>query len=232
MSDPTRLQADLSRLERETDRFLATAESLSEEELAAPSLCGGWSRAHVVAHLASNGRALVRLVDWAVTGREQRPYASPEARNQEIDEFAALPREELLRRTRESAAYFAEQCRRLGGALAVDEVHMHGKRIPALAVVALRNSEIVVHHHDLDTAWTLERAEPDSLLDALEAAVRTMRAKDAPGMTLATEEGDEWVIGDGAARVRSDRAGLLAWLARGQTGRVTAEETLPALPTW
>ncbi|MGQ1839507.1 maleylpyruvate isomerase family mycothiol-dependent enzyme [Kocuria turfanensis] len=232
MSDPTRLHTDLSRLGRETDRFLATAESLSEEELAAPSLCDGWSRAHVVAHLASNGRALVRLVDWAVTGREQRPYASPEARNREIDELAALPREELLRRTGESAAYFAEQCRRLGGDLAVDEVHMHGKRIPASAVVALRNSEIVVHHHDLDTSWTLERAEPDSLLDALEAAVRTMRAKDAPGMTLVTEEGDEWVIGDGAARVRSDRAGLLAWLARGQAGRVTAEERLPALPTW
>ncbi|MGX5359906.1 maleylpyruvate isomerase family mycothiol-dependent enzyme [Kocuria sp. KH4] len=232
MSDPTRLHADLSRLGRETDRFLATAESLTAEELAAPSLCGDWSRAHVVAHLASNGRALVRLVDWAVTGREQRPYASPEARNQEIDEFAALPREELLRRTRENATYFAEQCRRLGGDLAVDEVHMHGKRIPALAVVALRNAEIVVHHHDLDTAWTLERAEPESLLDALEAAVRTMRAKDAPGTTLLTEEGDEWVIGDGAARVRSDRAGLLAWLARGQAGRVTAETPLPALPTW
>lgn len=232
MSDPTRLHTDLSRLGRETDSFLATAESLSGEELAAPSLCGGWSRAHVVAHLASNGRALVRLVDWAVTGREQRPYASPEARNREIDELAALPREELLRRTRESADYFAEQCERLGGDLAVDEVHMHGKRIPALAVVALRNSEIVVHHHDLDAAWTLERAEPDSLLDALEAAVRTMRAKDAPGTTLVSEEGDEWVIGDGAARVRSDRAGLLAWLARGQTERVTAEDRLPVLPAW
>ncbi|MFC6259074.1 maleylpyruvate isomerase family mycothiol-dependent enzyme, partial [Kocuria oceani] len=203
MSDPTRLHTDLSRLGRETDSFLATAESLSAEELAAPSLCGGWSRAHVVAHLASNGRALVRLVDWAVTGREQRPYASPEARNREIDELAALPREELLRRTRESADYFAEQSERLGGDLAVDEVHMHGKRIPALAVVALRNSEIVVHHHDLDADWTLERAEPDSLLDALEAAVRTMRAKDAPGTTLVSEGGDEWVIGDGAARVRS-----------------------------
>lgn len=232
MSEPTRLSSDLSRLQRETDSFLTTVESLSDEELAAPSLCGGWTRAHVVAHLASNGRALVRLVDWAVTGEEQRPYASPEARNREIDEFAALPREELVRRARESAAYFAEQSRRLGGELAVDEVHMHGKRIPAPAVVALRNSEIVVHHHDLDTGWTLERAEPDSLLDALEAAVRTMRAKDAPGMTLVSEEGDEWVVGDGTARVRADRAGLLAWLARGETRRVAADGPLPVLPSW
>jgi maleylpyruvate isomerase len=81
--------------------------------------------------------------------------------------------------------------------------------------VALRIAEVVVHHHDLDTAWTIEEADPDSVLNALEAAVRAMRAKGAPGMTLVTGERDEWVIGDGALRVSSDREGLLEWLARG-----------------
>lgn len=104
--------------------------------------------------------------------------------------------------------------------------------VPATSLVALRIAEVVVHHGDLDTAWTVEEADPDSLLNALEAAVRTMRAKGAPGMTLVTEERDEWVVGDGALRVESDREGLLEWLARGETENVEADGPLPALPSW
>lgn len=232
MTNATRLHSDLSRLNRETGMFLATVESLSDDEFAAPSLCSGWTRADVIAHLASNGRSLVKLVDWAATGEEQQLYASPEARAQEISALAALPREELIARLRDSARFFAEQAQRLGGELALGEVHLHGKVIPATSIVALRIAEIVVHHHDLDTAWTIEEADPDSLLDALEAAVRTMRAKNAPGMTLVTEERDEWVIGDGALRVTSDREGMLEWLARGDAGHIDADGPLPELPSW
>lgn len=232
MINPARLHSDLSRLGRETDMFMATAESLSDDEMTAASLCVGWTRADVIAHIASNGRALVKLIDWAVTGQEQQLYASPEARAQEISGLAALPRQELLGRVRESAQYFADQAQRLTGDLAVEEVHLHGKQIPATSIVALRIAEVVVHHHDLDTAWTIEEADPDSLLNAIEAAVRTMRAKGAPGMTLVTEERDEWVIGDGALRVSSDREGLLEWLARGVAENVEAEGPLPTLPSW
>ncbi|MGJ9404464.1 maleylpyruvate isomerase family mycothiol-dependent enzyme [Arthrobacter sp. KK5.5] len=232
MINSASLHSDISRLGRETDMFLATIESLADDELPRPSLCGSWSRADVIAHLASNGRALVKLIDWAVTGEEQQPYASREARDAEIAEIAARPRKELLDAFRESAAYFSEQARRLAGDFAVEEVHLHGKRIPVLSIVALRIAEVVVHHNDLDTAWTIEEADPDSVLDALEAAVRTMRAKDAPGMTLVTEERDEWVIGDGSLRVESDREGLLEWLSRGHAGYLEADGPLPTLPAW
>lgn len=232
MINPARLHSDLSRLGREATMLEATVASLSEDELRAPSLCEGWSRAHVVAHLASNGRALVRLVDWAVSGEEQQLYASREARDREIDELATLPREELVTRLREADEYFAVQSERLSGELAVESVDLHGKEIPVTSIVALRIAEVVVHHHDLDTAWTLEEADPDSLLNAVEAAVRTMRAKDAPGMTLVTEERDEWVVGDGSLRVESDREGLLAWLARGEGENVEAGGPLPVLPSW
>jgi maleylpyruvate isomerase len=232
MINPARLHSDLSRLGRETDMFLATVESLSDGEFLAPSLCKGWSRADVIAHLASNGRALVKLVDWAANGQEQQLYVSPEARAQEIAALAALPREDLLAELRDSAAYFAEQAQRLSGELVVEEVQLHDKRIPATGIVALRVAEVVVHHHDLDTTWTIEEADPDSLLDALEAAVRTMRAKGAPGMTLVTEERDEWVIGDGTLHVVSDREGLLGWLARGDAQNIEANGPLPVLPPW
>jgi len=98
--------------------------------------------------------------------------------------------------------------------------------------VALRIAEVVVHHHDLDTAWTIEEADPDSLLNALDSVVGTLRTKDAPGMTLVTEEGDEWVIGDGGLRVESDREGLLQWLSRGDAEHIQAAGPLPVLPSW
>jgi maleylpyruvate isomerase len=232
MINSARLHSDLSRLGRETNMLLATIETLSTEEMTAPSLCEGWSRADVIAHLASNGRSLVKLIDWATTGQEQQLYASPEARAEEIAALAALPREELVEKFRASAEFFAEQTERLTGQLAVEEVDLHGKVIPATSIVALRIAEVVVHHHDLDTAWTIEEADPDSQLNAVEAAVRTMRAKDAPGMTLVTEEGDEWVIGDGSLQVKSDREGLIEWLARGQARYVEADGPLPVLPAW
>lgn len=232
MITPARLHSDLSRLGRETDMFLATVTSLSDHEMAAPSLCRGWSRAHVIAHVAANARALAQLIDWAVTGEERRLYASPEARTEAIAALAALPREELLAELRASADHFAEQAQRLAGALAAPEIRLNGSPLPAMSIVALRIAEVVVRHHDLDTAWTIEEADPDSLLDALEAAVRSLRAQGAPGMTLVTEERDEWTIGDGGLRVVSDREGLLQWLARGDAEHIEADGPVPALPAW
>lgn len=232
MITPARLHSDLSRLGRETEMFLATVASLSDDEMAAPSLCDGWSRADVIAHVAANARALVQLIEWSATGEERRLYVSAEARAGAIAALAALPREELLAELRTSAGYFSEQAQRLSGPLAADQLTLNGSPLAATSIVALRIAEVVVHHHDLDTAWTIEEADPDSLLDALDAAVRSLRGKAAPGLTLVTEERDQWVIGDGALRVESDREGLLQWLARGDAEHVEADGPLPALPAW
>ena len=159
-------------------------------------------------------------------------YASRDARSQEIAALAALPREELVGELRESARNFAEQAQRLGGGLAAPEVQLNGGALPATSIVALRIAEVVVHHHDLDTAWTIEEADPDSLLNALEAVVRSLRAKGSRGMTLVTEERDEWVIGDGGLRVVSDREGLLQWLARGDAEHIDVDGPVPVLPSW
>ncbi len=232
MINHARLRSDLSRLGRESEMLTATVKSLAADEFAAPSLCEGWTRAHAVAHLISNSDALVRLINNAVTGSTDPMYASKEARTEEIEQIAALPREELVARLDASIANFAQQAERLSGELAAEEVTLVARTIPSTSIVAVRISEVVMHHHDLDTAWTIEEADPDSLLNAVEAAVRAMRAKDAPGLTLVTEERDEWVIGDGAQRVESDREGLLLWLARGDDEHIESERPLPVLPAW
>lgn len=232
MINPARLRSDLSRLGREDAMLEATAASLSEEELAAPSLCEGWTRAHVLAHLAANAEALARLADGAVSGDVQPLYPSRQARDAQIEELAGAGRAALLERLRSASALFAERAGRLGGGLAVEELEVAGMEVPATSLVALRIAEVVVHHGDLDAAWTVEEADPDSLLNAVEAAVRALRVRQAPGMTLVTEEGDEWTIGDGALRVEAEREGLLAWLARGDGSEVEADGPLPTLPAW
>lgn len=232
MINPARLHSDLSRLGRETDMFLATIESLSDPEMAAPSLREGWTRADVIGHVASNARALVNLIDWAASGEERPLHPTRDAGAEAVSALAALPRQELTTEVRESARYFAGQAERLSGELAAPEVQAGSSPLPATSIVALRIAEVVVHHHDLDTAWTIEEADPDSLLNSLEAVVRSLRSKGAPGMTLVTEERDEWVIGDGGLRVESDREGLLRWLARGDAEHIELEGPVPSLPAW
>ena len=78
------------------ERALGTALGrLVPHEYAEPSLLPGWTRAHVLGHLAGNADALTNLLTWARTGVETPMYASPEARDAEIDRRAALPPAEL-----------------------------------------------------------------------------------------------------------------------------------------
>ena len=48
-------------------------------------------------------------------------------------------------------------------------------------------------------------------------------------MSIRTDEGDVWSIGDGRPIVSGTRAAVLAWLTRGDTAGV--EGTLPTIPS-
>lgn len=229
-----RMQSVLSRLERESEQYLSTVESFHDDEFPHPSLCDGWTRADVVAHVAVLCRRLVRLIDWAQTGTEAKPYDSPEERAALIADVAALPPAELRTEARAAVQFFLGNAQRLSGQLATDEIAIGPKTFAPHELPSVLVAEIVLHHADLDTQWEIEEADPDSVLDALEAAVRTMKVKDGPGMTIVTDERDEWVIGDGALRVEGDREGMLAWLARGDSSHIYLPDGVeaPQLPTW
>ncbi|MDO5617209.1 maleylpyruvate isomerase family mycothiol-dependent enzyme [Kocuria sp.] len=231
---PARLRSDLSRLERETEQYLSTVESFHDHEFTHPSLCDGWSRADVVAHVAVVSRRLVRLIDWAETGNQQAPYDSAEERAQLIAETAALSPAELKAEARAAIQFFLENAPRLLAEPAVEELALGRKRFAPHQLPGVMVTEIVLHHADLDTQWEIEEADPDSVRDALEAAVRTMQVKNAPGMHIVTDERDEWTVGDGALRVEGDREGILAWLARGDAENVYLPEGVeaPELPAW
>jgi maleylpyruvate isomerase len=84
--------ADSQALRWWADGELAVAgriDQLTDDDLAAPSALPGWSRAHVVAHLARNADALGNLLTWARTGVETPMYPSREVRDADIETTAA-----------------------------------------------------------------------------------------------------------------------------------------------
>jgi maleylpyruvate isomerase len=49
---PQSLAGDIGRMQRESAMVMATVASLADDELSKPTKCEGWTRAHLIAHLA------------------------------------------------------------------------------------------------------------------------------------------------------------------------------------
>src|ERR1700759_303086 len=79
-----------------SQRLLGTARIIDDSDLREPSLLPGWSRAHVLAHLARGSDALRNLLIGARTGQVKAAYASPEARAADIETSARQTRGDLL----------------------------------------------------------------------------------------------------------------------------------------
>lgn len=91
---------------RDWTRFgtgLVLAESsLDELALDQPSALPGWSRRHLVAHLAANADALGNLVHWAASGERTPMYASAQERDEGIEAGSRLSGEEAKAWLRDS----------------------------------------------------------------------------------------------------------------------------------
>lgn len=228
--------ADLKRLQRETDMLLANVASFTDEEIGRPSQCAGWTRGHVITHLARSAESLTRLLDNALTGGNEPMYASVEQRNADIEAGASRPAKEQLADLQQAHAAFMERAQALiNSPDAAEVVELRGRTFQSHALPNLRCSEVVIHHQDLDSTFELHEADPDSQLDALNSVVWSLQGKpEAPGLTVTTYEGDELVIGDGSTTVIGERDGVVDWLARGRTERVrtTDGSPLPEVPVW
>ena len=220
----------LDALDRQTERLGETLDDL--DEVSSPSLCEGWSRGHVLTHLARNADGIAALVRAAVDDSGETMYASPEARDAEIDAGAGRPVREQARDVRDTASAVGVELRRLRpehGETRLERVP--GVRfIPARHLPFMRLREVVYHHVDLDAGFGFADVDAALLVVFLDDEVKRLRRCDpAPDLTIRTTEGDEWTVGLGTTEVSGDRASVLGWLARGLTDGVTADP-LPHLP--
>jgi maleylpyruvate isomerase len=210
---------------------------LDDEALDAPSALPGWTRRHLLAHLASNAEALKRLVDWARTGVPNAMYASPAARGAEIETGSRLPVAELRRWVMSSAQQLAADLEELPGpAWHRQVITAQGRTVPASKIPWLRAREVGIHAIDLLAGSDFDDLPP-GMCDALLLDVATHRSGRHGGpsvLLLSTDSGGPWQITgtEPEVRVSAGRADLARWVTgRGADG-LTAEGPLPELGRW
>ncbi|BAJ31306.1 MULTISPECIES: maleylpyruvate isomerase family mycothiol-dependent enzyme [Kitasatospora] len=257
MSDPTTgPTSPEAAAEAAAEQLRATAEStelllhtLAELEPAAvgePSALPGWTRGHVLAHLARNADSLVNLLTGARTGTDVPQYATPESRDADIEAGAGRPLAEQLADVRDSQRRFLA-----AAALLAPEdwtapvTHRSGHVFPAWQIPAKRLAELEYHHVDLNAGYTPAHwPEPFAIAEFRRLGERFAAEPGLPGVLLVAEDaGLEARIGGGPAELTAEgpvRA-LTGWLSgrsngdglqvhRGDEGLVDPRAALPPLP--
>lgn len=205
----------LAAIDDHTARLVADARSV--DDLAVPSLCEGWSRDHVLNHLARNAEALCRLVASAVDGTGETMYASPEQRDLDIDAGVGRPPEAVVDDVEETAKPLATALRRLTPEHRdlVLERTPGGPTFKGGMLHFMRLREVIYHHVDLDTEFGFDDLDGDLQVLFIENELKRQQgAPTAPSATIRSDEGDVWTLGKGDADVVGSRAGILRWLAR------------------
>jgi maleylpyruvate isomerase len=141
-------------LDLATQRLLDAARVLPEPALRAPSLLPGWSRAHVVAHLARGADAMRNLLIGA-RARQQRPaYASVQARDDDIEASAAQPPRDLMTDLADSAMALRTIVRQLPDEAWSFRVRtLDSEPFPAAELLTRRLVEVELHHCDLGIGY-------------------------------------------------------------------------------
>ena len=235
--EPTEDSTRQSALARQgTDFFGRQLEGLADDELDGDSLLPGWARRQVVAHVASNARALGRLIQWADTGIETVMYASLEARNAEIDAGSILSPGAL----RESWADSAADLERRWLALPDDRWSVpvrngQGAMIPVRNSIWMRTREVWIHAVDLNNGAGFGDL-PEEVLQRLLGDITGAWAARGDGgrlLTATDSTQDSYGETDAAEHVTGSLADLAAWAAgRGRAGVVSDAGETPVAPRW
>lgn len=221
---------DLASVQAATERLLTAVAALDNAAVTQSSRLPGWTRGHVLAHLARNADALVNVL-------EGRPmYVSGEARDADIERDAPRPLDAHLADLRESGERF-----RAAGAAPADPSRTvelrNGVTDRAERVPFRRWIEVELHHVDLGIGHELEDLPADFTEREIDfLAARFAGHRDVPSTALATVDGRTWTTGGGAdggpVAVEGTAADLLGWLAgrRDGTALTVKGGDLPSLP--
>ncbi|MBY3552827.1 maleylpyruvate isomerase family mycothiol-dependent enzyme [Modestobacter lapidis] len=233
MSAPPQVPTEVLGWWADGEQHLGTALGrLTDEDFAAPSLLPGWSRQHLLAHVARNADALVNLLTWARTGVETPMYASPEARDAGIAEAAALAPAELRAEVVAATGRLVQAMRALPADAWSAEVRTaQGRTVPAREVPWMRSREVWVHAVDL--AAGLDFADvPGDVLAALADDVFRMWDRRDQVPDVAVFAGDrEW--GTGSLAVAGSLPDVVGWLTgRSDGAGLQADGPLPTPAAW
>lgn len=241
-ADPADAAASLRvMVDAATGRLLRSAERLSDQQARQPSLLPGWSRGHLLTHVARNADSLRNLLVWARTGVETPQYSHPGERAEGIAAGAGRPSAELLADLASSAAALdAEAARLPDTAWAAQVAGVHGNSHPAWYTLWRRLTEVEFHHIDFDMGYTAADWPQPFATYGLAKVAAAFAGPHSPAVLLRSSDVPVVVqIGPAGERPVCTVTGpvrlLLAWLAGRSSGTgLTAEPPgpLPTLPAW
>jgi len=250
------IAASLADIGDATRRLLATTATVSDAQARGPSLLPGWTRGHVLTHVARNADGLANLLRWARTGTQTPMYASRAARDADIEAGAGRGAAALAEDVRDSAAAFAGEAARVpDDAWTVPVRVLVGSPFPAREVLSRRLSEIEIHHVDLAAGCHPRDWPRDFVIASLPRIAGSFYGRDdvpacllrpdgggdplrigPAGVGVAAEARQTEPGGDGSALTVDGPAwALMAWLLGRSAGdglTVYQARALPVLPPW
>ena len=199
-----------------TEFLVQAVDALHDDALRAPSALPGWTRAHVVGHVARNAEALTRLVTWARTGVETPMYADPQQRAQDIEASAALPVDRLRRELSSTAADLDLALSAMDDRAWRATVRTaQGRLRPASEIPWMRVREVWLHAVDLGSGAGVADLPPDVVDALLDDATELLSSRPGcPPATLApTDRSRTWSLAGGGVQLHGPAAHVLAWLS-------------------
>jgi maleylpyruvate isomerase len=166
-------------------RLLQSLDSLTDDQCREPSALPGWTRGHVLSHLARNAESHVHVLQCAARGEVGEQYiGGAKARKEGIESHANDSAESLVNAVRRSiyalegqwAATNSEGWQGHG-------VNSAGASIAMSDIVFLRWREVEVHHADLALAFTFADWNSTYVRMELVRQVMMCRASKPMGLT-------------------------------------------------
>ncbi|WP_019885358.1 maleylpyruvate isomerase family mycothiol-dependent enzyme [Streptomyces purpureus] len=219
---------DLASVREATERLLTAAAKLDNAAVAEPSRLPGWTRGHVLAHVARNADALVNVL------RGLPMYADAATRDADIERDAPRPLAAQLEDVRGSAARFDAEGEADADWSRTVELR-NGVTDQAARVPFRRLVEVELHHVDLGIGYELTDLPADFVEREIEFLADRFAGNASVPPTRIVTEGGEWRTGGtegDEVSVSGPAPALLGWLA-GRTdggGLDTTGGSLPALP--
>jgi maleylpyruvate isomerase len=208
--DPRLLNRHVEGAARAHQSLLETIGDVTDDDVRAPSLLGGWSRGHVLTHLARNADSHVHLLECARRGEVGEQYSGGyRGRVAAIEAGSSRSAEELVADVRRSiygleAAWSQADHDTWRGS----GVNSKGDPIPMGDIVFLRWREVEVHHADLGLGFAPADWSSDYVRYELDRQVMLWRSRRSLGLTTLP-----------ARALELDPTTRLAWLL----GRVSIE---------
>jgi maleylpyruvate isomerase len=227
----------LAEMRAATDRLLDTVSGMTDADMAAPSLLPGWTRGHVLTHLARNAEALINLVTWASTGVPTPMYAGPAVRDTDIEAGAGRGAGEQLADLTLTAHRLDEAVAGMPPEAYERPVATSNAEFPGRDIPLVRVREIEIHHVDLAAGYTPAHWSPAFTARTLDTLAQLFRtARETPVAALeGLDTGHSWEVGATGPVLRGPETALLAWLTGRSNGEgLTVEPAgpIPPAPRW